>query len=373
MLLMIFVNDLWTLVDIPGWLGHASAHVDDMGLADFIFPAFLFIVGLSIPYAIDGRRKKGENNVGIVTHILWRTLALLTMGLFLVNAEVYGGDTILPKPVWMLLLISALFLIWLDYRYPTSKRAIALKLTGITLLFTLALLYRTETGNGLGAMQTYWWGILGLIGWCYLISSLCFLLTKGKLAAQIIILALFIFLNAAPYFNWLSFLDVVKNRVWVIQDGALPTLTTVGAITAILYRTMGIKNRFWFSLLIMAIILLSFGIATRSVWGISKIRATPSWATICAALSIICFAFFVFLTDVKKKINWYKLVKPAGTSTLTCYLLPYIHYSLLGFVTFRLPVFWRSAEIGLLKSLLYALLIVTVTCLLEKKNIRLRI
>ena len=44
MLLMIFVNDLWTLTDIPGWLEHKAAHDDGMGLADVVFPAFLFIV-----------------------------------------------------------------------------------------------------------------------------------------------------------------------------------------------------------------------------------------------------------------------------------------------------------------------------------------
>ena len=45
MLLMIFVNDLWTLKDIPEWLGHKPADVDGIGLADVVFPAFLFIVG----------------------------------------------------------------------------------------------------------------------------------------------------------------------------------------------------------------------------------------------------------------------------------------------------------------------------------------
>ena len=52
MVLMIFVNDLWSLTNIPGWLGHVDAGVDGIGLADVVFPAFLFIVGLSIPQAI---------------------------------------------------------------------------------------------------------------------------------------------------------------------------------------------------------------------------------------------------------------------------------------------------------------------------------
>ena len=58
MLLMIFVNDLWTLNNIPEWLGHRPADYDGMGLADVVFPAFLFIVGLSIPFAIKSRRER---------------------------------------------------------------------------------------------------------------------------------------------------------------------------------------------------------------------------------------------------------------------------------------------------------------------------
>ena len=43
MVLMIFVNDLWSLTGIPGWLEHVEKGVDGMGLADTVFPAFLFM------------------------------------------------------------------------------------------------------------------------------------------------------------------------------------------------------------------------------------------------------------------------------------------------------------------------------------------
>ncbi|MGV3599658.1 MAG: heparan-alpha-glucosaminide N-acetyltransferase domain-containing protein [Dyadobacter fermentans] len=48
MFLMIFVNDFWTLEGVPEWLEHSKAEEDAMGLSDVVFPAFLFIVGLSI-------------------------------------------------------------------------------------------------------------------------------------------------------------------------------------------------------------------------------------------------------------------------------------------------------------------------------------
>src|SRR6185295_442758 len=85
MVLMIFVNDLGSLRDIPLWLEHVKPGVDGIGLADIVFPAFLFIVGLSLPYAIDNRRKKGDTEWQLVMHVLTRTFALLVMGIFLVN------------------------------------------------------------------------------------------------------------------------------------------------------------------------------------------------------------------------------------------------------------------------------------------------
>ncbi len=49
MVLMIFVNDLWSLTGIPAWLEHVSPGADGIGLADVVFPVFLFIVGMSLP------------------------------------------------------------------------------------------------------------------------------------------------------------------------------------------------------------------------------------------------------------------------------------------------------------------------------------
>ena len=36
----------------PAWLGHTEADFDGMGLADWVFPGFLFIVGMAIPFAL---------------------------------------------------------------------------------------------------------------------------------------------------------------------------------------------------------------------------------------------------------------------------------------------------------------------------------
>ena len=61
MFLMVLVNDLWTVGNVPEWIGHTTANQDGMGLADIVFPMFLFSVGMSIPYAIERRFSKGQS------------------------------------------------------------------------------------------------------------------------------------------------------------------------------------------------------------------------------------------------------------------------------------------------------------------------
>jgi len=69
LVLMLFVNDLNMKV-APAWLGHMQADFDGMGLADWVFPGFLFIVGMAIPFAFSNRLAKGQSVLKISIHIL---------------------------------------------------------------------------------------------------------------------------------------------------------------------------------------------------------------------------------------------------------------------------------------------------------------
>ena len=89
MLLMIFVNDLALVENVPRWLEHAKEGEDRLGLADTVFPAFLFIVGLSIPFAIRRWESKGMSKGALLGHVLSRSFALLVMGIV--------GGAILPN------------------------------------------------------------------------------------------------------------------------------------------------------------------------------------------------------------------------------------------------------------------------------------
>ncbi len=369
MFLMIFVNDLWTLKDIPGWLEHTQAQEDGMGLADTVFPAFLFIVGLSIPFAIGSRVDKGQSQTRIIGHILGRGIALLVMGFFHVNLEnYYEGVAFFPKPVWQILITIAFFLIWLDYpRNMSKKKKVLLQGLGILMLVVLAILYRGGGVTNITWMQPQWWGILGLIGWAYLWCAIIFVLAKGRLAVTVAALLFFLLFNIAAHAGWLNALKPVKEYVWIVGDGAMPALVMAGILASQLY------NRRMIVLAAIATLFLIGGFFLRPYWGISKILATPSWVMICTAISLYSFTAFIYIADIKKKHNWFSIIRPAGTSTLTAYLLPYIHYALYSIAGISLPLILRTGFVGIIKSLLYALLIILITGVLDKWKLRLKI
>jgi len=377
MYLMIFVNDLWTDKEIPEWLEHAPGKADAMGFADIIFPSFLFIVGLSIPYSQQSRLDRGESPALIFRHIVMRSVALIVMGFFQMNMENYSDQSLLPRSIWVILVTVSFFLIWLDY--PKTKRRLMLwlQVLGIVILIAMAAVYKGTSANGIIWMAPHWWGILGLIGWAYFACATISLFAKEKLWILILFFALFVAFNSSVMLKAPAFTASFRQLVDLLGLGnaSNSSITMLGVISAVFYRKFSQKpGKTEMVLFAMAILLFAFGFATRPLWGISKIRATPSWTTICAAISILAFAFLIFFVDRKGKENWFKIIKPAGTSTLTCYLLPYLHGAIfLSLIGIHLPLVMRTGVAGIIKSLVFALLIVLVTGWLEKRRLRLKI
>jgi predicted acyltransferase len=60
--------------------------------ADFIFPSFLFLVGISLVYSFAARRQHGETNRQILWHAFKRSLILIAIGLLVNASPIYGLD-----------------------------------------------------------------------------------------------------------------------------------------------------------------------------------------------------------------------------------------------------------------------------------------
>lgn len=373
MVLMIFVNDLWSLEGIPGWLEHVSADADGMGLADWVFPGFLFIVGLSIPFALQARLAKGEGRSRVFFHILLRSIALWVMGLMMVNLEMTSDALLpIPKAVWQILMIVGFFLVWNRYPGPRLGRlpVWVWQGFGVGLLLVLAALYRGGTADEPTWMRFHWWGILGLIGWGYLAGATVWLWSRGSLL--VVSLATLVFF----VFNALECLPVSFQPSLVV--GAANYATVLLGVWVATYLTFHDKHdrtrwAWTIGVLALAVVLLVYGFATRPIWGISKIQGTPSWVAICGGVSALGFLLLYGVCDGRGFTRWARPVEPAGRSTLTCYLIPYVVYGIMSLGGWWFPEALSMGAIGLLKSLCFALLIVQMTRGLERFGVRVRI
>ena len=375
MVLMIFVNDLWSLKNIPAWLEHVPRGVDGMGLADVVFPAFLFIVGMSLPFAIDSRREKGSNDFQLVLHIIGRTVALLVMGVFLVNGETLNSVTGMTPIVWDATGCFAFILIWNAYpkSIPTGLQN-GLKAFGVIILMGLAFIYRGGDTDHLVRFAPQWWGILGLIGWSYLITALVTTFARGKLVILICAWIAFSLLSLA----WADRLVPPALHILPepIIDGTLTALSLGGVVIARMFQIFQVRHDKWrmtalFALI--AIMLICLALYTRQFWGLSKLSATPAWLFLSSALTLIAFTILYWLNHLTGQKRWFNPVKPAGTDTLLCYIVPAFVYLAIDLFHIELPDPLLTSNVGLLKSLLFALICVWIAGSMRKIGIRLKL
>jgi predicted acyltransferase len=66
-----------------------QTHVEwaGMSLHDTIQPGFTFLAGVSLPYSIRSRQRKGESFARMLFHTLWRSVLLIALGIFLRSTE----------------------------------------------------------------------------------------------------------------------------------------------------------------------------------------------------------------------------------------------------------------------------------------------
>lgn len=373
--LMLFINDLY-VPGVPKWLGHATEGVDGLGLADWVFPGFLFMVGLSIPFAFKAREKRNETMWQMLAHIVMRTVSLLIIGVFMVNAsENFNAElTGINATIWIVSGYVAVFLIW--NQYPERSKLHYLKYAGIALLIFLAIVFRGGTAENPTFIQKGWWGILGLIGWGYFTAAVTYLCFKDKLTATVLVLLVFLGLNIASQLGLTGFLNPLKPIFGVILGGNIPVIVISGLVSGILLKkfqhTPSILLKY-----LLGMALLSFGLAAvlHRWFIVSKLSGTPSWAMLCTGISLLVFALLFYTMDVKNKVGILSVFKPAGQNSLGTYLAPDIVYYLLWALPFPVLIYKQDSSqlLAVLGSVVWAFSMIAFAALLTKMNIRLKL
>ena len=369
MVFMVFVNDFWTVLDVPHWLEHFATWEDGMGFSDIIYPLFLFAVGLSIPYAIDRRYEKGLSAESTLGHIFSRTLALVLMGTFICNQE--SREMVGCRWLWVCLMVLGFFLVWNQYK-PDWKAARWLRVAGMALLLGLAICFRTPEGKW---FEGLWWGILGQIGWAYLFCALAYLLCRNRrwpLALVWLGLCL-VNLMALPMrggerlvpHNFLTDLVDALN----LGSGSTAIMALGGLLTTLADRRLKVARAgVGFS---AAAVLLVLGLAVHQGWIISKNLGTLPW---CLLVSAIGVALYTLLRILERKgwTGWFKPLQPAGTATLTVYMIPYLFVAGWVLVSPSIPS-WLCGWVGVAKCAVYTAVVIGLAWILTKLGIKLKI
>jgi heparan-alpha-glucosaminide N-acetyltransferase len=379
LVLMLFVNDL-NMAVAPAWLGHRTAEFDGMGLADWVFPGFLFIVGMAIPFAFSKRFSDGQPVYDISKHILTRFLSLIIIGVLMLNSERVNPElTGISKNLWAILMYTAVFLFWNDYQDKENRffTITGLKLFGLLIFVILIFKFRSGQSENNGSLITGWWGILGLIGWGYLVSAFTYVLCRDSILKTSLVAIFFLTLNTLSGLKMLEFLNLVKPVFGIIIEGNVPFIVLSGLIAGLLIKKIPVKE-FQKSILLFVGLGLTFiaaGFILRKWFIISKIEATPSWGMICNGISFLVFIILYLIVDVKNRIKWASFLQPAGENSLTAYLAPDILYYLIWSTGIPLLIYKQSDSpiIVVAGSLVWALLMVGLTALLSRLKIKLRI
>ena len=369
MVLMVFVNDFWTVIDVPHWLEHFATWEDGMGLSDIVYPMFLFAVGMSIPYAIDRRFEKGFSAESTLGHIFSRTFALLVMGTFICNQE--SREIAGCRWLWMLLMLVGFFLVWNQYK-SNFKPAKWLRVAGMVLLTVLAITYRTPDGDYFEAL---WWGILGQIGWAYLFCAVAYLVCRNRqwVLPLLWILLCLVNLSVVPMrdgevligHNFLADLSDALH----LGSGHIGIMALGGMMLTLAERR--VKTAKVGVGLAAAAVLAVLSLAAHQGWIVSKNLGTLPWCLYVSAISVVLYTLLRVL-EKKGWTGWFKPLQPAGTATLTVYMIPYLFVALWVFALPAIPA-WRCGWVGVGMCALYTAVVLCIAWILTKSGIKLKV
>ena len=362
---MLFVNCLSGASGIPYGIQHMAASVDGMSLADVVFPAFLFVVGTSIPFSLNHRLAVEGGMRQTLWQIVTRAFGLIVIGLFMVNTEEAYNEAAMGISIqlWALCFYAAAMLVW------GTRSHRVLRWLGAAAIVALALIYRSGP-DGQGWMQTSWWGILGCIGWAYLVSSLVYLAARGRfavLALAVVACVLWFMLSKAVDGNEViamhaTHISIVLCGVLCVQllfDGArsqgragTPRLAAGTVLALVLAVSAWLLHRYY---------------------PISKIGATPPWALYCAALCCALFVLLYWLIEMRQLTRWTALVQPAAANPLVTYLLPVVLATLMRYLHLRWwPVLMHGGP-AIAFALLFSAVVVAVVAVLNTYNLKLKL
>ena len=291
------------------FLGHHADHAMWTGctLWDLIQPAFMFMVGVALPWSLANRRARGSAFGQMFGHALWRSLVLVLLAVFLSSAGDRQTDWVFTN-VLAQIGLGYPFLFLLAFARPRTQWLAALGiLLGYWLLFCFYPL----------PPAAFDWASVGIgSDWSRLSGFAAHWEKNVNLAAVFDQW----FLNLFP-----------RDQLFLFNSGGyqtlnfIPSLTTMifGLLTGQLLRSklslmQKLTRLFGFGL---AGILLGKAIALAGLCPIVKRIWTPSWTLYSGGWVVLLLAAFVALVDWRGWKRWAFILIVAGLNPITLYFM----------------------------------------------------
>jgi predicted acyltransferase len=324
-------------------------------------------------------------------------VSLLAIGILMVNGESHPSSEQMgiSSTLWTVLMFTSAIFAFCSLSPPIRREVspgtkqiyrgltVLLRLAGLAGLIWAAFTYRNAKGTRIISLEpfsihTSWYGILGLIGWAYLMAALVFLAFRTNRAAIVGCIGLMICLFAADkkgLFDgfWLNHIVGIGGTL-----GSQASISVAGVLLGTLFLTpdtvtIGARTRF--TLLFIA----GFGAAAwllTPLWGISKNAATPAWCLWASAITAALWLGFYFVADVW---HWRFISKPlsiAGENVLLAYLLSEMQeavFHLCGWGSWYGSLSQPNLMHAVARSAGCAAIILCVTALLNRAGFRLKL
>jgi predicted acyltransferase len=393
-LVMLFVNDVAGVKSAPAWMKHIQpSTADGLTFVDVVFPAFLFIVGLSLPIALERRIAAVGTGLRLWAHILGRTLGLLVIGVLMVNSESIAENGPISSQLWKFLMYFGAILTWhapLRAADGSVRRTGWLKLLGAALLVALAFLYRSrEGGEALIQLRPHWWGILGLIGWAYLVACGAYVALRRHPAALAAAVGVLYCAYFADHVGFFTRLDMIGRWVSIGSTlGSHAAITVSGAVVGqMLLADSPIQSHrarvLWG--LVLSGLMAAAAVLLHSLHGLDRMfiynknSATPAWCLISSAYTVWCWVAAYLVVDVAGWRLGTGVLRRAGQNALLAYLLAPLLYAAIECLAPYWPdasLYWRlgeSFDTGLARAIGFSVAVICLSAVLHKAGLRLQL
>ena len=372
---MVLVNNPGTRSSIYGPLKHAEWH--GITPTDYIFPFFLFIVGVAVPIALQKRMQNGIDRT-VYFKILQRFVTIFSLGLLMsmIPFFQFNDTTGIPLSIKVLLVLSFSSALLL---YLLEKKTAATVVAAVSALTVLGFYVAggTIVWYNFAGMRIP--GVLQRIAVCYLIVSLIFLHTNWKQQAGIgigLLLIYWLLMTVVPVPGceittiddkacnlaaWLDRTILTEPHMWRAAKVFDPEgiLSTIPAIVTTL---SGVLTGTWISrssskvpnesqaesavrnpqsaietaagLFFAGTICLAIGWAWSLLFPLNKSLWTSSYVLYTTGLALLTLGSCYWVIDIKGFKRWAWPFIVFGVNALTLFVFSGIMARLLGMIRF---------------------------------------